>query len=172
MRPIWGSPTWKSDLSSKYTLSMVPPVVTMSRWSMPGILCSQRLAQWIEQAAVGGGARGVPPQRLPDLGRAGGAHAAPGAVELEAGRVERQAAGGEQGADRGLRIGQQRLVAEQVDARRVARAPGVHRPLATAQAGAQVGEGAGEVRLRHELLAVAGPRGFQRVAADVEHGGP
>src|SRR5690349_24308673 len=71
---------------------------------------SQAQPQRIEQAAVALGARRIAAERLAHLRRAGRADRALGAVEVQAGSVERQAAEGEQGADLGLGIGQQRLV--------------------------------------------------------------
>src|SRR5690606_31872414 len=125
---------------------MVPPVVTMSRWSMGAMLSpGQVIPKRIEQLAVARAAGGVGAQRLADLGSTGRAHAAPGAVEGQAGRVEVQPAAIEQGAGRSLLVGHEVLVPQQCDALRVTGAPGIHGPLAAAQAGRDVVEAAGEM---------------------------
>src|SRR5690606_33011278 len=95
---------------------MVPPVVTMSRWSMGAMLSpGQRIPKRVEQGAVAAAARGVRTQRFAHLGGTGGADPAAGPVERQAGRIECQAAAGEQGAGRCLLRCHEVLVAEQRD---------------------------------------------------------
>ena len=130
-------------------------------------LYAEGASQRIEACAIGSGARRVASQGLPDLGGAGGANAARGFVETQAGLVEGQAAIGQQSADTGFRIVQQGFVAMQVDAPWVAIPEAVHGVFAGAQVPADVIEVAGEMRQAVELLPEAGPGGLQRVATGI-----
>src|SRR5689334_756080 len=110
--------------------------------------------QRIEQRAVARAACRVAAQRLAHLHRARRAHVALGAVELEAGLLERQAEEVEQGADALLRLRDEILVHALVHMRGMPRETVAHGTIERAPEGREIAERA-RIFVVVEELAIA-----------------